>query len=68
MRQTVLGLLLAAVTAVAFYLIGRSRYRCPHCGRRVRWQDVNCPHCGENMKSRHRAGLPPGKSGLTRDK
>lgn len=68
MRETLLGLLLAAATAAAFYLIGRNRYRCPHCGRRVRWQDVNCPHCGEDMKYRHRAGLPPGKMGLTRDK
>jgi len=66
MRQTISGLLLAAATALAFYLVGRNRYRCPHCGRKVRWADENCPHCGDDMKLRHRAGVPPAKENSKR--
>ncbi len=61
MRETLLGLLMAALTAAVVYVIGRRRYKCPHCGRRVRWKDADCPHCGEDMKYPPSRGLPPGK-------
>jgi predicted RNA-binding Zn-ribbon protein involved in translation (DUF1610 family) len=55
-RQTIIGLLMVAVTAAFFYWVARSRYKCPYCGRIVKYDDVNCPHCGNDMKFRHRAG------------
>jgi predicted RNA-binding Zn-ribbon protein involved in translation (DUF1610 family) len=54
--RTIIGLILVAATAVILWLLARGRYRCPFCGRIVRWKDVNCPHCGEDMKMRHREG------------
>ncbi len=57
--QTVIGLLAAAVTVLAFYIVARNRYKCPYCGRRVKWSDENCPHCGSDMKGQHRVGPPP---------
>ncbi|MGB3551528.1 MAG: hypothetical protein WA993_12600 [Candidatus Binatus sp.] len=59
MRQTIIGLLMVALTAAFFYLVGRRRYKCPLCGRVVRYDDLNCPHCGNDMKYRHRAGPEP---------
>lgn len=62
MFQTIVGLLMVALTAAAFYWVGRRRYRCPYCGRIVKYDDVNCPYCGDDMKFRHRAGpesIPP---------
>ncbi|HEY9158631.1 zinc ribbon domain-containing protein [Candidatus Binatus sp.] len=56
MRQTIIGLLMVALTAAFFYWVGRRRYKCPYCGRVVRYDDVNCSHCGNDMKYRHRAG------------
>ncbi|MGA7871797.1 MAG: zinc ribbon domain-containing protein [Candidatus Binatus sp.] len=56
MRQTIIGLLMVALTAAFFYWVGRRRYKCPYCGRIVKYDDVNCPHCGNDMKYRHRAG------------
>ena len=56
MRQTIIGLLMVALTAAFFYWVARSRYKCPYCGRIVKYDDVNCPHCGNDMKFRHRAG------------
>jgi primosomal protein N' len=55
-RQTIVGLLMVAVTAGFFYWVARNRYKCPFCGRVVKYNDVNCPHCGNDMKFRHRAG------------
>jgi hypothetical protein len=54
--QTIVGLLMVALTAAAFYWISRNRYKCPYCGRIVKYDDVNCPYCGDDMKFRHRAG------------
>jgi DNA-directed RNA polymerase subunit RPC12/RpoP len=54
--QTIVGLLMVALTAACFYWIGRRRYKCPYCGRIVKYDDVNCPYCGDDMKFRHRAG------------
>jgi predicted RNA-binding Zn-ribbon protein involved in translation (DUF1610 family) len=54
--RTIIGLILAAATGVVLLMLARRRYRCPFCGRIVRWKDVNCPHCGEDMKMRHREG------------
>ncbi|MFZ0887601.1 MAG: hypothetical protein WA005_04045 [Candidatus Binataceae bacterium] len=59
MYQTIFGLLMAALTGLAFYLVARNRYKCPHCGRVVKWSDERCPHCGNDMKFQHRAGPPP---------
>ncbi len=59
MRETIVGLLMVAVTALGFYIVSRRRYKCPFCGRFVRWKDVNCPHCGNDMNYRHRAGPEP---------
>ncbi len=59
--QTVIGLLAAAVTVLAFYLVARNRYKCPYCGRRVKWSDESCPHCGGDMKAQHRVGPPPSR-------
>lgn len=56
MIHTIIGLIMVAATAVGLYWIARSRYKCPHCGRQVKWNDVNCPHCGEDMKFQHRVG------------
>jgi DNA-directed RNA polymerase subunit RPC12/RpoP len=56
MQQTIIGLLMVAVTAALFYWVARRRYKCPYCGRIVRYQDVNCPHCGNDMQMKHRAG------------
>jgi endogenous inhibitor of DNA gyrase (YacG/DUF329 family) len=53
--RAIFAVLIGGGTALYFYLKARNRYRCPYCGRRVRWKDVNCPHCGEDMKMRHRA-------------
>jgi endogenous inhibitor of DNA gyrase (YacG/DUF329 family) len=57
--RTIIGLLLAALTGVVFYFIGRTRYKCPHCGRKVKWSDELCPHCGDDMKFQHRVGTTP---------
>jgi zinc-ribbon domain len=54
--QTIIGLLMVALTALGLWWVARRRYRCPYCGRIVRWADVNCPHCGDDMKMRHREG------------
>jgi predicted amidophosphoribosyltransferase len=59
--RTLIGLALAALTLLVFYLLGRNRYKCPHCGRVVKWSDVTCPHCGNDMEFRHRVGPPPSK-------
>ena len=56
MRQTIIGLLMVALTAAVFYWVARHRYKCPYCGRFVRYDDVNCPYCGNDMNFRHRAG------------
>ena len=56
MRQTIIGLLMVALTAGFFYWVARRRYKCPYCGRIVKYDDVNCPHCGNDMKFLHRAG------------
>jgi len=58
-RETIIGLLMVALTAFGFYWVSRHRYKCPYCGRFVQWKDVNCPHCGNDMKYRHRAGPEP---------
>ena len=47
---------MVALTAAGFYWVGRRRYKCPYCGRIVKYDDINCPHCGNDMKYRHRAG------------
>jgi predicted amidophosphoribosyltransferase len=59
MYRTIGGLAMVALTALAFYLVSRNRYKCPHCGRVVKWSDERCPHCGDDMKFQHRAGPPP---------
>jgi hypothetical protein len=64
--QTIVGLLMVALTAAAFYWISRRRYTCPYCGRIVKYDDVNCPYCGDDMKFRHRAG-PEGVPRAARD-
>ncbi|MGB8685682.1 MAG: hypothetical protein WCD12_22570 [Candidatus Binatus sp.] len=56
MRQTIIGLLMVALTAAFFYWKATHRYMCPFCGRFVRYNDVNCPHCGNDMNFRHRSG------------
>gem|GEM_PF-498705 len=53
--RAIFAVVIGGGTALYFYLKWRNRYHCPHCGRRVRWGDINCPHCGEDMKFRHRA-------------
>jgi hypothetical protein len=68
-RQTFIGLLMVVMTALGFYWVARRRYKCPFCGRRVQWKDINCPHCGNDMKLRHRAGpeaLPRAAADLRR--
>jgi hypothetical protein len=50
---------MVAVTAAAFYWVARRRYKCPYCGRIVKYDDVNCPYCGNDMKFLHRAGPEP---------
>jgi predicted amidophosphoribosyltransferase len=57
--RTLIGLLLAALTGVWLYMLGRRRYKCPYCGRSVKWSDERCPHCGDDMKFRHRVGPEP---------
>ena len=47
---------MVAVTAAGFYWVARRRYKCPYCGRIVKYDDVNCPYCGNDMKFLHRAG------------
>jgi hypothetical protein len=42
MRQTIIGLLMVALTAAGFYWVARHRYK--------------CPYCGNDMNYRHRAG------------
>lgn len=59
MYQTIVGLLMAAATGLIFYWLARNRYKCPYCGRVVRWDDERCPHCGDDMKFQHRAGTTP---------
>ena len=61
MRQTIVGLLMVALTAAYFYWVARHRYKCPFCGRHVKYNDVNCPYCGNDMLFKHRAGpeAPP---------
>jgi len=54
--ETIFGLLTVVATALWFYYLARKRYRCPFCGRNVKWDDQNCPHCGANMEGRHRMG------------
>lgn len=61
MGHTLIGLLMVALTALGLYWVGRNRYKCPQCGRVVRWDDVNCPHCGSDMKAQHRVGPAPSK-------
>ena len=56
MKQTVIGLLMVLVTALGLYWVARNRYKCPSCGRPVRWKDINCPHCGVDMNYKHRTG------------
>jgi predicted amidophosphoribosyltransferase len=56
---------MVALTALWLYWLGRKRYKCPLCGRIVRWSDEICPHCGDDMKFRHRIGPPPRKSAIT---
>src|ERR1700674_2432078 len=56
MYQPVVGLMMAALTGVVFYLIGRKRYKCPYCARVVKWSDERCPHCCDDMRSQHRVG------------
>jgi endogenous inhibitor of DNA gyrase (YacG/DUF329 family) len=53
--RAIFAILIGGGTVLYFYLKWRNRYRCPYCGRRVRWKDINCPHCGDDMKFRHRA-------------
>ncbi|MGH7865410.1 MAG: hypothetical protein ACREQB_10490 [Candidatus Binataceae bacterium] len=55
-RETIFGLVMVAATALWFYYLARKRYRCPFCGRNVKWDDVNCRHCGSDMEGRHRMG------------
>jgi DNA-directed RNA polymerase subunit RPC12/RpoP len=55
-KQIIIGVLTIALTAAGFYWAARRRYKCPYCGRIVRYSDVNCPYCGNDMKFRHRAG------------
>jgi zinc-ribbon domain len=59
LRHTIIGLAMVGLTAAGFYLAARRRYKCPYCGRFVKWQDVKCPHCGSDMNFRHRAGPEP---------
>jgi endogenous inhibitor of DNA gyrase (YacG/DUF329 family) len=47
---------MVAVTAAGFYWVARRRYKCPYCGRIVKYDDVNCPYCGNDMKFLHRSG------------
>ena len=56
MKHLAIALLTIGLTAAGFYWAARRRYKCPFCGRIVRYSDVNCPHCGNDMKFRHRAG------------
>jgi DNA-directed RNA polymerase subunit RPC12/RpoP len=60
-KQIIIGALTIALTAAGFYWAARRRYKCPFCGRIVRYADINCPYCGNDMKFRHRAGpdAPP---------
>jgi DNA-directed RNA polymerase subunit RPC12/RpoP len=59
MKETIVGLLMVGATAAYFYWVARHRYRCPFCGRYVKYNDVNCPHCGNDMMYKHRAGPEP---------
>jgi endogenous inhibitor of DNA gyrase (YacG/DUF329 family) len=71
MRQIGIGLGMVALTALYFWLVARRRYKCPYCGRNVKWEDVNCPYCGNDMQFRHRAGpeaLPRAAADLQRPK
>jgi DNA-directed RNA polymerase subunit RPC12/RpoP len=56
MKQVLVGLAMVALTALYFWLVARRRYKCPFCGRNVKWNDVNCPYCGNDMQFKHRAG------------
>jgi hypothetical protein len=55
-KHLAIALLTIGLTAAGFYWAARRRYKCPFCGRIVRYADINCPHCGNDMKFRHRAG------------
>jgi len=55
-KQTLIGLVMVALTALGFYWTARTRYKCPNCARPVRWKDVICPHCGVDMNFKHRTG------------
>jgi DNA-directed RNA polymerase subunit RPC12/RpoP len=52
--QVIIGLAMVALTALGLWWISRHRYRCPFCGRFVKWKDIKCPHCGNDMEFRHR--------------
>jgi predicted RNA-binding Zn-ribbon protein involved in translation (DUF1610 family) len=56
MYQTIFGIAMVAVTALAFWWKARHHYRCPLCGEFVQWKDITCPHCGNDMNYRHREG------------
>ncbi|HUY27136.1 MAG TPA: zinc ribbon domain-containing protein [Candidatus Binataceae bacterium] len=69
MYQTIFGIAMAVITALALWWKARHHYRCPLCGQFVQWKDVNCPHCGNDMNYRHRAGpdaLPRAAADLRR--
>ena len=69
MRETIIGLVMVALTALGFYFVSRRRYKCPFCGRFVQWKDINCPYCGNDMNYKHRAGpeaLPRAAADLRR--
>jgi predicted RNA-binding Zn-ribbon protein involved in translation (DUF1610 family) len=62
MYQTIFGIAMIAVTALALWWKARHHYRCPICGQFVQWKDITCPHCGNDMEYRHREVRDPGAS------